>query len=631
MHKVAVPISLRTLTNENINDYIKLVKDSKIERVFIGIYGSVFGSDFPAFDLNELGNFVSEFKKNNIEVGIWVEALGHGVVLTHERMVRAKESFTLIEGADGGKIEGSYCPMDPDFREAFKRGMMKLAKCHPDILMIDDDFRLNARSAYYMGCFCKLHLNEFYKKIGEVVPRSELEKLIFTGGKNKYRDAYMEVSAQSLLDFAKYIRSGIDEIDPSIRLGACTFFENWDYCGTDAIELAKAFAGNTKPFLRTTGAPYSVINKVHEVIEDTRLQAKWCNENGVEVFGEGDVYPRPRYNVPAKKLEIFDIGLLADGRLDGNLKYMIDYNQKIDYELGYIERHNNNEGLRNEIKAIFKDKTETGVRSINIMHKIKNWELPDKCVPDIANTLTLAFKNTSRKLLAGNSIPSTLSENEYPVLLIGENARYINESDLKNGAILDAVAAKILTEKGYDVGLKSITDIDGVKGEYFPEFNDEMAVSNCLFKNVECKEGAEVLSTFTPNNAVASYRYENGQGQRFFVLALDMYLSQPTVNYCNNYYRQEQLVNAIEWAGNKKLPVKILKNPDLYIQAAKNENSMSVLLINNFADEIIKPEIQLDRCYNKIKFVNCDGELVGDKVVFKDIQPYAIIAFEVKD
>ena len=86
----------------------------------------------------------------------------------------------------------------------------------------------------------------------------------------------MQFSANTLLDFAKKLRATVGAIAPHIRMSACAVLENWDYCGTD-------------------------------MIEDAKLQAKWCRDNGVEVFSEGDVYPRPRYRCSSKRLELYDM------------------------------------------------------------------------------------------------------------------------------------------------------------------------------------------------------------------------------------------------------------------------------------------------------------------------------------
>ena len=57
---------------------------------------------------------------------------------------------------------------------------------------------------------------------------------------------------------------------------------------------------------------------------------------------------------------------------------------------------------------------------------------------------------------------------------------------------------------------------------------------------------------------------------------------------------------------------------------------MTVGLWNFFADIAIEPTVELDREYSDISFLNCGGELCGDKVRLCDIPPYGFAAFEVR-
>ena len=634
MNKLSIPIMFSSLTDDTLSTYLDLLKQCKAKRVFIANADAIFKSDSVVYTRAPmLEKAIRFFQSNGIETGVWVGSLGHGGVLSHEKEVHSTEDFTYIQGVHGGGNQYGYCPMDPDFIHAFRKGLKAIAQMHPDIIMLDDDFRLNNRS-YYMGCFCKLHLQEYYKMIGETIPPEQLEGKIFTGGKNKYRSAYRKLSAKTLLDFAKEMRSAVCEVDPIIRLGACTVYENWDYCGTDAMEIASAFAGDTKPFIRTIGAPYHAELgtgvTLSDVIENTRLQVHWIKEQDIEVFTEGDVYPRPRYHISSAGLELFDLALLADGNSDGILKYMIDYTQKPHYEMGYIKRHVKNEILRMEIAQIFAGKRCVGVKPVNELHKIENWELPDAPVPKIAEKLIMAMQSTSRYCLTRNSIPTTYENGEAPLLILGENARYIEEIELNNGAILDISAAQILQSRGIDVGLISAEDGNFIGEHYIAECDTIHGIGDCALKKISCAESARILSVFLPEETAASYLYENGQGQRFFVLAQDAFYSEPSINYYNNYYRQAQMVEAVEYIGKKKLPAVCLKNPKLYILAASDGKATSVLLLNAFVDEILDPVVRLDKCYSQIRFINCSGHMTGDQVRLTDIPAFGAAAFEVK-
>ena len=240
------------------------------------------------------------------------------------------------------------------------------------------------------------------------------------------------------------------------------------------------------------------------------------------------------------------------------------------------------------------------------------------------------MQSTSRHYLSLNSIPTTYDSTDAPVLILGENARYVAESELKNGAIVDIPAAQILQSRGVDVGLISAEDGDFTAEYYIADQDTIHGIGKCALKKICCKESARILSVFLPGEAPASYLYENGQGQRFFVVAQDAFYSEPNKNYYNNYYRQAQMVEAAEYVGRKKLPAVCLKNPQLYMLTSSDGSATSVLMLNSFKDEMLDPVVQLDKCYGKIRFVNCSGHMTEDKVYLTDIPAYGVAAFEVK-
>ena len=96
------------------------------------------------------------------------------------------------------------------------------------------------------------------------------------------------------------------------------------------------FAGDNKPFLRFTGAPYWVPEvrfkgqPLQTVVENIRMQAAWIKDMEIEAFGEGDVYPRSRFNVPAAYSELYDMALMTEDI--ANLKYYYAYGFPHDFE-----------------------------------------------------------------------------------------------------------------------------------------------------------------------------------------------------------------------------------------------------------------------------------------------------------
>ena len=637
MKTLSMPINLISLNEENKEDYLNWLKKCNANRVFLCGLGNIYqDTAFLKTNTQTVKNLIDYFKANGLEVGVWVDGFGHGATLFGADGENPK-SYTQIEGVDGKVSEHAFCPEDENFVKDYTEAIKLLASLSPDLIMLDDDFRINVRSGYYvMGCFCPKHLKIFYSLIGEEIPREKINELVFTGEKNKYRDAYYDMLASSLLKFAKTLRKAVDEVNPNIRLGSSVTCEGMDACGTDFFEIARVLAGNTRPFARIAGAPYWNTNIIR-VTEIARMTYCWAKNNpDVEVFSEGDLYPRPRYSVPYKSFELFDLLLLASGDNDGMLAYLFDYNQKPDYETGYLSRFVKGLPLREKIAKAFEDKKCVGLRVFNEQHKVRNYSLPQNLVArDVARFLCEEFPYTRNSfyLISQNSIPTAFDENEYPTLLLGENAKYIDLASLKNGAILDVKAAQILQSRGVDVGLISATPCAFAR-EMFLSHNDSIpGIAHSDLQKIEVSDKAIIESVFLPDNTPASYRYENANGLRFFVMAFDAYTFKGNYsgNYYNNYYRQEQLCNAIEWACGKRLPAVTYKNPNLYLLTSKgNDGSMAIAIANVYLDEIDELEITLDKEYSHLECTNANAKLVGNKVIIDHVPPYGFVLLEVK-
>lgn len=277
---------------------------------------------------------------------------------------------------------------------------------------------------------------------------------------------------------------------------------------------------------------------------------------------------------------------------------------------------------------------EVGVCSFSEQHKARNWSLPSELVKRTPLRIEeIQFYSPAQDLISGNSIPTAFEKGDYPVLLFGENAKYIDLAHSKNGAILDCKVAQILLLRGVDTGLLSAKAKSFV-GEYYTATQDKIpAISHPDTQEIAVKEGAVVESLFTPDNTPASYRYENEQGLKFFVLAFDALSLHYgcSANYLKNYYRQAQMVSAIECLCGNKAPMSALKCPNLYFLTAKGEDgSMAGAIANVFIDDIYDLEIQLDKRYKKAKFIGVKGKLCGDKIKVEHISAYGFMAVELK-
>lgn len=642
MYKYSAPVMISSVKDDELSEYHEYLQKCDIKRVFFALPDYIFVKRWYLEENKEtVQRKINYFKERGYEVGVWTNSFGHGVIDTSvsDAVVQNPidglyDKFTNMRAFEDGS-PGALCPMDEKFTALFCERIKIIASLGIDIIMLDDDLRYGIRGEK-LFCCCGLHMAEYRKRIGENISVEELKKYILTGGGNRYRSEFHKLMCDTLTDFARKLRAAVDEVNPKIRLGHCGCHDTWDFCGQDNIKMSLAFAGeNTKPFLRTIGAPYHG-SYVGYAVENTRMQSAWCKGVGIEVFAEGDTYFRPRYNVPSSRLELFDMGLLASGEVDGVLKYMFDYSRPLVYETGYADRHIRINNERAEIAEIFKDKKNVGVRVFEVLHKFENWEYPEEINPRLVAKMERASRSESQLLLSRNAIPLVYTETEYPIAVFGENARYVTDKDLENGAIIDVSAARVLDSRGIDTGYAS-SKKQAFSYESFDSESDYIErIDGLSYHDVKVSDKAELLTHMMPGECVGVYKYENAKGQRFLVFPYDAYDPDAVdnISYMCNYYRKKQLSDGIEWLCGRKLPTVVApKHPMLYTQTSENadKSAMSVLFLNSFDDYEFDVEVELYKSYSDVRFVNCSGRLEDNKVVIDRIDAHGFAAFEVRE
>lgn len=169
MYKISVPISLESISDKfferDLNKYLDYFERGNVERVFIAVLQPVYTAKIDAVIASEkMKKTIDFFKEHGLEVGVWIGGFGHGSVLSHDAENPPRRNYVKQAGVLGESYEHGYCPLDENFAADYLQVVSAIAKLNPDIIMLDDDYRLNGRP-YHMGCFCEKHLEEFYKLI----------------------------------------------------------------------------------------------------------------------------------------------------------------------------------------------------------------------------------------------------------------------------------------------------------------------------------------------------------------------------------------------------------------------------------------------------------------------------------
>lgn len=629
-YQITVPIIYDHLIRYDAEAIHKELLRIGASRVFLAI--GCYDTD-PILRKNKLQTLkraIDIVRSWNMTVGVWLWAF----------VIQQEHSFTTATDIHGTASGDYCCPADPAFKAFASDFIGDLAAQGPDIILLDDDFNCFHNGP---GCACEHHMKRLGEALGRTVDPTELPTFFVGKDKTNFH-VWRKVLGDVMLEFSAEIRKKIDAVDPSIRCGYCTSDTNWYLDGTTVETLTGTLAGNTEPILRLHAAPYwtsfygsffrpSVIN------ESSRMQAAWATEFLSDVMSEGDVWPRPRYQTPANLLENFDTVLCMDGTCGGILKYSFDYTADITVETGYNDRHVKNLPVYRRITEEIAALPTVGVRVYEFFNKSEYTDLDDEYL-DTGKLIEYERRPNAGILLADCNIPTTYQGENCPGIVFGANAWLLDEQAIESGLILDIPAAKILMERGVDVGLICAEQGFDPIEELFPSGARSKLWGTEGLYQIEISKSATVASRYVTGNDYqrftgdeeayfpAAYSYENANGQRFFVLALDGAKCHHTAY--RFYDKSSQMYDAAAFVGRRPLAARCDGHPDLYMLTKQDDHTLAVGLWNNFVDDIPAPVVGLAEKWKTVDFVTGGGKLENDRVVLDAMAPYGFTIFILK-
>ena len=584
------------------------------KRVFLALGSNCLLSPKREQELAALPENVAYLKDAGFEVGAWLWAF----------YLSEEVGYTRMEAPDGRRAKVTVCPMDEAYITDMGGLIQEIARCGVDLIQFDDDYRYGFQDMGF-GCTCPLHLRRIEALLGRSVTAEERKDSLYAGGPGDLRDAFIQANGEALEHFAAAMRRYLDEVAPQVRMGFCSCITSWDLDGTTPDRISRLLAGNTRPFYRLIGAPYWAAmrawgNRLCDVIEIERSECARRKDASIEIFSEGDPFPRPRYKTPASYLEIFDTALRAAGCTDGILKYALDYSAAAGYETGYVAAAQRSAAACEAVDRFFAGKTCVGVRCYDKPDKYRTFPIPER-IAGTDRVQHLAFSATSR-FLAANSIPTVYEGEGVIGAAFGDDALCVPETALSNGMILDVSAAQRLTERGVDVGAAAFGEPFRADAEVFADDGTVAIPNPAEARTLTPSPRAEVLSWYETGDGERkplSYTYQNAAGQRFLVYAMEGYFGEQ--DWFRQYTRQRQIDAFVRRCG-KRLPAFCPGHPELYVLAKTDGKQLAVGLWNAFPDRILSPTVRLDRAYAEAESFGCEAALNGDAVTLSDVAPY---------
>ena len=580
------------------------------------------------------------YTENGYECGVWISTIGYGGALfSNAKNEGEMTQIRSIVGKNGGD---ALCPTDPDFVSSIVKTVQGLARRGVKTIMLDDELCLSVRPG--IGCACDTHLAEFSRLMGEEIALNGLPERLFTGKANKYRRTWLQMQGDTLRDFCRTLRAAVDEIDPTVRMGFCAGYTSFDTEGVDAFELTCILAGNTLPFLRLTAAPYWLSAQrfgqlpLQSFIEFVRMQEAWARGRDIELFVECDTYPHDRFHTPRAHVECFDAATMLTKDV-GVLKYFYRYPCQPTQERGYINAHLATARVKADMQRAFHTRPEVGVRVYEEMHKLQEATLPERFdrVKSQKELMSKFAFSEAQQMLTVNAIPTVYHGHGLCGICFGENAKYLPQDAFENGLILDLTAAELLQARGVDVGLLSHSPIAGMVLEDFGNGEDARSVfgATALY-GLKIAPTATVSSEFAEyfhlgecKRFIASYRYENANGQRFLIYGFRAEKQPGNSGMYWNYGRGVQLAREIPWLCGKALPAACMGHPFLYCRTNEDANSVAVAYFNCSADGIDEAEITFARDVKKLRVIGGKGEQTNARTLkLLDLRSFGYVCVE---
>ena len=535
--------------------------------------------------------------------------IGHGYP------VARPSAFSKVVNLTDGKEVCVVCPYDEGFREYIRHAFSVLASHNPDHIMLDDDFRLIIREG--KGCACGMHLDAFERMTGIRKTREEIASHVFgkTNEDEKYRDAFVETQLESLRECVKYMREGIDSVNPGIS-GS---FSCVGPCCEAAVEIATTMAGKNNPvIIRINNGNYHPVGTKNfsNIFMRAAVQMAVLKGQGkVDSFlAETDTCPQNRYSTGAMSLHSHFVGTILEGV--SGAKHWITRLSTFEPKSGKKYR---------EVLGKYNKWYET----LSALVPTLKWRgacIPLSSKPDYCFEESSSVSGWGTCVLERLGLPMYFSSDDCAVTYLDGAMTELFDDErikamLKGTLVLDGGAAQRLCERGFakELGVEVFENPSYfVRTEFFAD--DEKRQVNKQTNPREIKpinDGVRVLTRCTAvtngkdrdDLPPASTAYKNSLGGTAIVFAGD---AKTEFHYVTafgflNETRKEQFISLLKEYGD--LPVYTPDDDEIYLKAADMEDgSLFCALFNVSKDPVDNIRLCLDKKPSNILELGLDGE-----------------------
>lgn len=135
--------------------------------------------------------------------------------------LREEQNFRLMVDPKGNQANLCVCPCCENWLGYITTVYSRYAELNPEILWVEDDFRLhNHDPLIWGGCFCEEHMRLYSESAGKQLTREEFVAGILQPGEvHPYRKIWLDVAQETMIHAAERIGSAVRKVSKSTKVG----------------------------------------------------------------------------------------------------------------------------------------------------------------------------------------------------------------------------------------------------------------------------------------------------------------------------------------------------------------------------------------------------------------------------
>ncbi len=505
-----------------------------------------------------------------------------------------------LVGYDGVEARFSFCWRGRHYKDYMMEQLRAYMIVRPDHLWIDDDLRPDNHAPVEYGCFCDQCIATFNKQHGSDFDREALVREFLHGDK-VWRKRYIDFIREGLYEFTYEMAKVVQETSPNtlvcIQNGPRRAYSGFDH--RHLLDAIKDATGKEPGFRPGAGA-YDDHNPnvILEKMVDLNYQKALLPEYVTSVMPEIENIPCIVFGKSPAGTAFETSCYFAAGYTDMSYSMIRYYIEDAKWHMREFKLFSEQRAYWEELTKRAEQSRQSGLRYFLSMD---SWarEVSEEGGMEELNELHYNRAN----LLLRDAIPMTFEKTEEKLFLLHpEMARILSEEEinylLTKNVITDGETIAVLTERGYDLGMKAERLEDNkalkvreamlphpVNPQGFKNWKTTFYTegkSDVYYMYSSCEQ-AEVVSVYEATCPLEAYGEQYPYGIAAAVVPTSKGAKWGVLGYAPwkgiiSLHKRNQLLNLADYISGNQLAAKVLTPIQAVLLPRVNEERQTVMV-----------------------------------------------------